>query len=73
MLKNHFCPVLSFGGVGSKVHTFEVTCFWINALRADNVVAELASMLEFEFHKIRREQKIRIVCPTIAIQLTPLL
>ena len=66
ILWNHFCLILSFVGVGSKVHTFEVTHFWINVFKADEFLARLA----FEFCKIGRKQMIRIACPMIAVQLT---
>ena len=73
MLKNHFCPILSFGGVGSKVCTFEVTHFWIDLFKADEFLVRLASRLEFEFCKIGRKQTIRIICLMIAVWLTLLL
>ena len=60
MLRNHFCPILSFGGVGSKAHVFDVTHFWIGVLGADDVVARLASRFEFKLHKIGRMQTIRL-------------
>ena len=64
MLKNHFCPISSFGGlfaVSSKVHTFEVAHFWIDVLRTDNIVARLLSRFKFELCKIGRKQMIRVV------------
>ena len=64
MLKNDFCPIFDFGGLSavvSKVHTFEVTHFWINVFGADDVVARLASRFESELCKIRRKQTIRVI------------
>ena len=64
MLKNHFCPIFDFGGlfaVISKVLAFEVTHFWIDVLGADDVVARLASRLEFKFHQIKMKLMIRVI------------
>ena len=64
MLKNHFCPIFDFGGlfaVVSKARAFEVTHFWINALRADDVVARLASRFGFELCWIRKKLTIRVI------------
>ena len=73
MLQNHFCPIFSLGGVGSRTHTFEMAHFWINVFRAGDIVTRFASRLEFEIHKISEKQTIRIVCSMIAVQLTLLL
>ena len=74
MLKNHFCPpILSFGGVGGKTHTFEVAHSRINMFRADDFVSRFVSGLEFEICKIRRKQTIRIGCLMIGVWLVLLL
>ena len=73
MLKNCFCPVFWFGGIGGETHTFEVTHLWIDVFKADDFLVRLASRLEFEVCKIGRKQMIRMVCPLIAVQLTLLL
>ena len=78
MFKDHFCPTFVFGGlftVISNVCAFEVTHFWICVLRADDVVAKLAS--RFEFCQIGRKLMSRLAMvfrlPMIAVQLTLLL
>ena len=73
MLKNHFCPILSFGGLGGKTHAFEVTHLWMSVFKADDFLTRFASRLEFEICKIGRKLMIRIVCPMIAVWLTLLL
>ena len=50
-----------------------MTHFLVNVLRADDFLARFASRLEFKVDKIRGKQKIRIVCPMIAVELTLLL
>ena len=62
-----------FGGVGSKMHAFEVTHFWISVFKADDFLTRFASRLEFKICKIGRKLMIRIVCQMIAVQLTLLL
>ena len=65
MLKDHFGSVSVFGGLIficiSNVCTFEATHFWINVLRADDVVTELASRFVFEFCWIRRKLTMRVM------------
>ena len=61
MLKDCFCAIFWFGGVGGKMHVFEMANFWIDVFRADDLLTMFASRLESEIHKMVRKLTIRVI------------